>query len=307
MKFSNFKLEEKKFVINIDSEGIRVLEFNSINQLVDSSMLKFIQEVESFRVLHNKIKEETKITSKKKIIFNVLDVTLKIAIVGFFYKTVANKAKSYNLYMNILSDLENKCRVSLKHEIQDPIKNEHKVLLKEFDKMSKSDAVWDITNEEWHDGKSDRSGVSYVTERSDAFFEKSHLWYIDSDIESMFFYNANGRDFFIYPSFMITDTDKKFKFVSMSNLNVLCKQTKFLESESVPDDAEIVGYSWKYVNNNGTQDKRFKDNVQISVTRYAELELSVEKMNFNERYLISNFKSANRFVEAFEKYKNLID
>ena len=50
--------------------------------------------------------------------------------------------------------------------------------------------------------------------------------------------------------------------------------TRFIESEGVPKDAQIVGQTWKYVNKSGGPDKRFKDNRQLPICLYGELELS---------------------------------
>ncbi len=307
MKFSDYEINKKKYTIKAEAEQISIYEVTSNNELVESAMSNFIKDIESFRLLHNKLlTEKTTITNRKKYVVAV-DIFLKIFLIGFVYKKFSNKVKELTSYMNTLMDLENKCRIELKHELHDNYKKQQKILLNAFQKMAQSDSVWDITNQSMHDGVSDRSGVSFVTERSEAFFEKSHLWYIDSDIESMFFYNVNGHDFFIYPTFMITDSEKKFKYVSIPNLNITCYSTKFLESESIPNDTEIVGYTWKYVNKNGSQDKRFNDNEQIAVAKYAELKITVTKMNFKETYLISNYKNTDLFVKEFEKYQAIFN
>lgn len=50
--------------------------------------------------------------------------------------------------------------------------------------------------------------------------------------------------------------------------------TRFIESEAVPKDAQIVGRTWKYVNKSGGPDRRFKDNRQLPICLYGELELT---------------------------------
>lgn len=50
--------------------------------------------------------------------------------------------------------------------------------------------------------------------------------------------------------------------------------TRFIESEAVPKDAQIVGQTWKYVNKSGGPDRRFKDNRQLPICLYGELELT---------------------------------
>lgn len=49
---------------------------------------------------------------------------------------------------------------------------------------------------------------------------------------------------------------------------------KFIESEAVPKDTQIVGQTWKYVNKSGGPDRRFRDNRQLPICLYGRLELS---------------------------------
>ena len=49
--------------------------------------------------------------------------------------------------------------------------------------------------------------------------------------------------------------------------------TKFVESDRVPQDAQIIGQTWKYVNKSGKPDKRFKDNRELPICLYGEIEL----------------------------------
>lgn len=46
---------------------------------------------------------------------------------------------------------------------------------------------------------------------------------------------------------------------------------QFIEEGSVPSDAVQIGTTWKYVNESGGPDRRFKDNVQLPVMRYGRL------------------------------------
>ena len=55
------------------------------------------------------------------------------------------------------------------------------------------------------------------------------------------------------------------------NLCIGVIDTKFVESEIVPSDAQIVDYTWKYVNKNGDPDRRFNDNKRYPICRYGEL------------------------------------
>ncbi len=66
----------------------------------------------------------------------------------------------------------------------------------------------------------------------------------------------------------------KIGALNYSDININAHTTRFIESEGVPRDSQIVGQTWKYVNKSGSPDRRFKDNRQLPICLYGELELS---------------------------------
>ena len=66
----------------------------------------------------------------------------------------------------------------------------------------------------------------------------------------------------------------KIGALNYSDINTNAYTTRFIESEGVPRDAQVVGQTWKYVNKSGGPDRRFKDNRQLPICLYGELELS---------------------------------
>lgn len=49
--------------------------------------------------------------------------------------------------------------------------------------------------------------------------------------------------------------------------------TQFVETEAVPKDAHVIGYTWLKVNKNGTPDKRFKENREVPVCEYGNIRI----------------------------------
>ena len=66
----------------------------------------------------------------------------------------------------------------------------------------------------------------------------------------------------------------KIGALNYSDIDTKAHTTRFIESESVPRDARVVDQTWKYVNKTGGPDRRFKDNRQLPICLYGELELS---------------------------------
>lgn len=57
----------------------------------------------------------------------------------------------------------------------------------------------------------------------------------------------------------------------------------------VCSDSEIVGYTWKYVNRNGSPDKRFKDNKKLNICKCGEITLT-SASGLNVIIVLSNNK-----------------
>lgn len=66
----------------------------------------------------------------------------------------------------------------------------------------------------------------------------------------------------------------KIGALNYSDINSNTHTTRFIESEGVPRDSQVVGQTWKYVNKSGGPDRRFNDNRQIPICLYGEVELS---------------------------------
>lgn len=75
--------------------------------------------------------------------------------------------------------------------------------------------------------------------------------------------------------------------VEYKNVILEVADTKFHEDGPVPGDATVIGHTWQYVNNNGTPDRRFKDNKQIPICMYSALHIGAKQGGLDVRFLAS--------------------
>ncbi len=92
--------------------------------------------------------------------------------------------------------------------------------------------------------------------------------------------------------------------VSYSDLNLNVAETQFIEEESVPQDAAVVGRTWRYVNKKGGPDRRFKDNREIPICAYEQIHLS-SSTGLNEIIQVSRRGAASALREALTSLKRL--
>jgi hypothetical protein len=79
----------------------------------------------------------------------------------------------------------------------------------------------------------------------------------------------------------------------------------FIEEETVPTDAELIGQTWKKANKDGSPDRRFANNYQIPIVNYGDFRLR-SPSGLNEAYMISNERLARGFAEAFLNYQRAL-
>jgi len=81
------------------------------------------------------------------------------------------------------------------------------------------------------------------------------------------------RNIYFFPDVALVTEGKRVGAISYDQLNVLWSDSIFVESDKVPADANVIGYSWQYANKNGGPDRRFNNNRQIPTVRYQQMSL----------------------------------
>jgi hypothetical protein len=77
-----------------------------------------------------------------------------------------------------------------------------------------------------------------------------------------------------YPDRVLAFQGNSVGAIAYEALQAEEERTQFIESESVPRDANVIDHTWQYVNRNGGPDRRFKNNRQLPICAYTQLNLS---------------------------------
>ena len=86
-------------------------------------------------------------------------------------------------------------------------------------------------------------------------------------------FKAGNETLLFLPDKLFVIQGNKIGALNYSDVTLDAYASRFVESEGVPKDSEIVGHTWKYVNKSGGPDRRFKDNRQLPICLYGKLEL----------------------------------
>jgi len=73
------------------------------------------------------------------------------------------------------------------------------------------------------------------------------------------------------PDRVLIREGSEFADVPYHRLKLSIEHVRFIESETVPQDSQLVGYTWQYINVKGGPDRRYKYNRQLPIFIYGRL------------------------------------
>ncbi|KAF7963124.1 hypothetical protein AWV80_13420 [Cupriavidus sp. UYMU48A] len=96
-----------------------------------------------------------------------------------------------------------------------------------------------------------------------------------------------------------------YALIEYSELQMRVARIGFHEDEDIPKDAQQIGITWAKTNKDGSPDRRFRDNYQIPIMQYAQLNLRTPA-GLNEEYLISNVGATETFGQTWQALREAI-
>lgn len=248
---------------------------------------------------------------KLSLVFSKIKLIVSyVFLMSVFSKTIAASIKEdikakINAIEQLKEQIDN-CYVKLDIEFEPDIKTKYDKVIKTFKNLTGSNRIWDITGAYHQDTRATRSAASTAVKKIDVKFGVKPLEDIKSQFETLWMMNANGADLYFYPNFIVMySTQKKFALVGLNELELNHNGVRFVETGTVPHDSKIIDRTWAKVNKNGSPDKRFKDNYQIPIVKYGEINLS-SGTGLNEEYQFSNYECSEEFAKAFSDYQKVI-
>lgn len=107
---------------------------------------------------------------------------------------------------------------------------------------------------------------------------------------------------YFFPDRLLIADSSGIGAVSYKELQLRIEPVRFIEDRPVPADAEVVDHTWRYLNKNGTPDKRFRDNRQIPICLYSEMHFTTSS-GLNEMLMASRPALAKYFDEHLSYIK----
>lgn len=162
--------------------------------------------------------------------------------------------------------------------------------------LASCSAAWHIeASGKVHDRKY-HAGASSIVRRKSTSIRKEEPPYVKTNIETVAV-GVGRQTLHFFPDRVLVYDTSGVGAVSYQDLRVEVVATRFIESESLPRDAQVIDRTWMYVNKSGGPDKRFKDNKELPICRYEEVTLSSQS-GLNEVLQLSRCGVGEGFAEA---------
>jgi hypothetical protein len=187
--------------------------------------------------------------------------------------------------------------------IYDIVSQRETVISKFYDiffDLKKSEALWAITGVDSHEDGRRHSGATSSVKRKNIEILNTPIKRMQTNIFIPVI-SIEKQNYYFFPD-KIYYIHNGLRVIDYKNINITISTSQFRESGTIPSDSEKIGSTWKYVNNDGSPDKRFNDNCKIPILKYCSIILT-DKSDFNLTIMVSNFEIGKSFANALSEYK----
>jgi Protein of unknown function (DUF4236) len=174
------------------------------------------------------------------------------------------------------------------------------VLLQGIEQLRALGGLWRISSEEVNADTKYNAGARYSVNRKGIGIKFEPPGYISTDA-AVYMVNTGPQRLYFLPDRILVYEGDQIGAVQYGSLTFNVAPSTFVESDTVPYDAEIIGRTWRYTNKGGGPDRRFAVNPEIPVVRYAEITLKSES-GLNYLLQASNVEKAKSFIQAVKEY-----
>src|ERR1039458_5731298 len=144
------------------------------------------------------------------------------------------------------------------------------VLQEACQNLAKSHRVWLVVGKESTWDMKRNAGASSLLSRSPVSVRLGEAPWVNTNLQ-IWSIDLGTLKLFFFPDRLLVWDSRKYGAVSYDSLAVTFAPVRFIETEAVPGDAEVVNYTWQYLNMDGSPDRRFTNNRQLPIALYGSL------------------------------------
>lgn len=189
---------------------------------------------------------------------------------------------------------QHRLTVKLEYNLQDDQSRPFNEMVKTFQQLMNCKRIWRIPVQTGQTDPKRNAGASFTDEREPLSLSTGTPTLIKSNVAFLCLPLGNKTLYFA-PDAILVISGRSVAALRYDDLAVSVTPTKFIEDERPPDDAQVIGEAWQYVNKDGTPDRRFVNNRKLPICIYGELDLKSSR-GINERIHCSSLEAAKKFA-----------
>ena len=137
---------------------------------------------------------------------------------------------------------------------------------------------------------------SKTVERKQVSLTRGNPPLIKSNIE--FLQLPLGKEILYFtPDAILVVAGDRVAALPYNDVEIVCRQTRFIEDDAAPSDAKVVGETWRYINRDGGPDRRFANNRKLPICLYGEIDFK-SASGLNERIHCSRVDVSEEFAST---------
>jgi len=190
--------------------------------------------------------------------------------------------------------------VMLKYDLDADARTRYGELLKGFAALGGSARIWRIMNQNTRIARKYNAGAGKLVDKKPITVSLSTPAFMETDV-GVWSIALGSQKLYFFPDRVLVYQGSEVGAVSYAGLRVAMHQVRYIESDHVPSDSQVIDRTWQYVNKNGAPDRRFSNNRQFPVVLYAEIIVCSES-GLNLLLQSSDPNKATTFVAAMNSY-----
>lgn len=134
--------------------------------------------------------------------------------------------------------------------------------------------LWLIQSEETNHNIKRNAGASTSINRTETSIKQNIFPYVNVECNfSIPGIVINNIKYCFYPEVLVKVTGMEIELIDYQNIRISTNQTRFIESEKNSESLNIQGYTYQYVNKDGTPDRRHAYNPKYPICLYSIYEV----------------------------------
>lgn len=185
-------------------------------------------------------------------------------------------------------------KVDLEYSFDPEKADEHTRRIDAWQLLAEGDKEWQVLTEQFNNNLKVNAGAGRSLKRVVCRIESGHPYYIRTNVDTIQILLNNKERLIILPNKVFYVKKRKVGMIDYSDFQISVSNVRFVESDPVPKDAQVIDYTWQYVNKNGTPDRRYSNNRRLPVCLYGQVFLR-SALGLNIELQISNAQNTKDF------------